>query len=135
MFEAARGLHTLNLSFDLILTSPHIRAFRTAEILGEVFGARKVVETKSLIPEAEPKLIIDEINENFPNQKQIVLVGHEPLLSRLISLLLCGEQTLPVELRKGGFCKLSITHLSPGPCGRLEWLLTARQLARMGSGR
>jgi phosphohistidine phosphatase len=135
MFEAALGIQKLDLSLDLILTSPHIRAFRTAEILGEVFGARKVVETKSLIPEAEPKAIISEINENFAALKQIVLVGHEPFLSRLISILLSGKDTVPIELRKGGFCKLSITELGFGPCGCMEWLLTASQLARMGKGK
>jgi phosphohistidine phosphatase len=131
MFEAARGIQTLDVSFDLILTSPHIRAFRTAEILGEVFGSKKVFESKNLVPEADPKAVVDEINENFPTMKQIVLVGHEPFLSRLISLLLSGKDNLSIDLRKGGFCKMSVENLSFGPCGCLEWLMTSRQLARM----
>jgi len=131
MFEAARGIQTLDLSFDLILTSPYIRAFRTAEILAEVFGSKKVFETKNLAPEAEPKAIIDEINENFSTLKQIVLVSHEPFLSRLISLLLSGKDNLSIDVRKGGFCKLSIERLSFAQCGCLEWLMTSSQLARM----
>jgi phosphohistidine phosphatase len=132
MFEAARGLQTLDLSFDLILTSPYIRAFRTAEILAEVFGAKKMFETKNLIPEAEPKAVVAEINECFSSLKQIVLVSHEPFLTRLISLLLSGKENLPIDLRKGGFCKMAVKELSAGPCGCLEWLMTSRQLARMG---
>jgi phosphohistidine phosphatase len=135
MFEAARGIQTLDVSFDLILTSPYIRAFRTAEILGEVFGAKKVFESKNLIPEAKPGEVIDEINGNFSMMKQIVLVSHEPFLTRLISLLLSGRDNLSIDLRKGGFCNLSIEHLSAGPCGCLEWLLTSRQLARMARGK
>jgi phosphohistidine phosphatase len=131
MFEAARGLQTLDLSFDLILTSPHIRAFRTAEILAEVFLSTKVCESKNLVPEAEPRAVIDEINENFSTLKQIVLVGHEPFLSGLISLLLSGGDTLSIDLRKGGFCKLSVGQLGAGQCGCLEYMMTSRQLARM----
>src|SRR5271155_4363892 len=112
MFEAARGIQTLEPSFDLILTSPYIRAFRTAEILGEVLGSKKVFETRNLIPEAEPEEIIDEINENFSTLKQIVLVSHEPFMTRLISVLLSGKNALSIELRKGGCCKLAVKTLS-----------------------
>jgi len=131
MFEAARGMQTLDLSFDLILTSPYIRAFRTAEILGEVFESKKVFETTNLIPEAEPEAVIDEINENFPTLKQIVLVSHEPFMTRLISALLSGKDALSIELRKGGCCKLSVNNLRFGACASLEWLMTPRQLAKL----
>ncbi len=132
MAEAARGLLSLKVELNLILTSPYARALRTAEILGEVFGAKKLFETRHLVPEAEPKAIIDEINSNFSALKDIALVGHEPFLSRLISLLLSGQDTLSIDLRKGACCKLSVGQLSAGPCARLEWLLTARQMARLG---
>jgi phosphohistidine phosphatase len=135
MFEVARGLQSLEESFDLILTSPYIRAFRTAEILGEVFGAKKVFETRNLIPEAEPKGIIDELNENFSSLKQIVLVSHEPFMTRLISVLLTGKDAMSIELRKGGCCKLSVKNLCLGPCACLDWLMTPRQLARLRKGK
>jgi phosphohistidine phosphatase len=134
MFAVARGIQSLDLSFDLILTSPYLRAFRTAEILGEVFEPKKVFETKNLIAEAEPKAVIDEINENFSNLSQIVLVGHEPFLTRLISILLSGRDGLSIDLRKGGFCKLTIKKLTFGQCACLDWLMTARQLARLAKG-
>ncbi len=132
MFAVARGIQTLDLSIDLILTSPYLRAFRTAEILAEVFESKKVVETKNLIAEAEPKAVIEEIIANFSTLKQIVLVGHEPFMSHLISVLLSGKDDLSMDLRKGGLCKLSIKNLSYGPCACLDWLLMPRQLARLG---
>jgi len=131
MFEAARGMKTLGISFDLILTSPYIRAFRTAEILGEVFDSKKLFESKNLVPEAEPEAIIDEINQNFATLKEIALVSHEPLMSRLISLLLSGKDNLSIAMRKGGLCKMSVETLNSGPCASMEWLMTAKQLARM----
>jgi phosphohistidine phosphatase len=134
MFEAARGMQTLDLSFDLILTSPYIRAFRTAEILGEVFNSKKVFETRNLIPEAGPKAIIDEIKKNFSTLEEIVLVSHEPFMTHLISVLLSGKDTLPIELRKGGLCKLTVRNLCFGACASLDWLMTPRQLARLKKG-
>jgi phosphohistidine phosphatase len=131
MFAAARGIQALDMSVDLILTSPYIRAFRTAEIAGEVLGAKKMFETRNLIPEAEPKALIDEINKNFSALKQIMLVSHEPFLTRLISVLLSGKDAMSIELRKGGCCKLSVKDLSFGPCACLEWLMTPRQMARL----
>jgi phosphohistidine phosphatase len=131
MFNVARGIQSLNLSFDLILTSPYLRAFRTAEILAEVFESKKVSESKNLIAEADPKAVIGEINENFPDLMNIVLVGHEPFLTHLISVLLSGKEGLSIDLRKGGFCELSVSKLCFGPCARLDWLLTPRQLARL----
>ncbi len=133
MAEVARGIQALGLSFDLILTSPYARALRTAEILAEVHGSKKVFETSNLVCEADPKKIVDEINENFAAAGQIVLVGHEPFMTRLISTLISGPGTAAaIDLKKAGLCKLSIQTLAFGKCACLEWLLTPRHLARLG---
>ncbi len=60
-----------------------------------------------------------------------MLVGHEPYLSTLISLLLSGDGGLQVEMKKGGLCKLSVESLKHGRCAKLEWLLTPRQMRLM----
>ena len=133
MFKAARGIQALGVSIDLILTSPYLRAFRTAEILEETYGSSKMLETKNLVPEADPKAILGEIHEKFSPFRSIVLVGHEPHLSRLISLLLSGGDGLEIELRKGGFGKMTVERPSPGAKGSLEWLLTCGQLVRIGA--
>jgi phosphohistidine phosphatase len=131
--DVARGAEALGLSFDLILTSPYVRALRTAEILAEVFGPKKLFETGNLIPDAEPTKIIDEINENFASVGNIALVGHEPFMSHLVSTLISGEAGVTaIELKKGGLCKLSVDKLVLGKCARLNWLMVPRQLAILG---
>jgi phosphohistidine phosphatase len=132
MFDVARGIKALGLSFDVILTSPYVRALRTAEILAEVYESQKLFETARLAPDVGAKDIIDEINENFSAAGEIVLVGHEPFLSGLISTLLTGEDGMGLELKKAGFCKLTIEKLVFGKCARLNWLLTPKQLDRLG---
>ncbi len=132
MFAVARGIKALDVSFDVILTSPYVRALRTAEILAEVYESEKLFETARLTPEAGAKDILDEVNENFSAAGEIVLVGHEPFLSRLISTLLTGADGMTMELKKAGFCKLTIEKLVFGKCACLDWLLTPKQLSRLG---
>jgi phosphohistidine phosphatase len=132
MFDVARGIKALDVSFDAILSSPYARALRTAEILAEVYDAPKLFQTARLAADASPKEIIGEITGNFPAAGGIVLVGHEPFMSRLISTLLCGDDRMALELKKAGFCKLAVENLAFGQCACLHWLLTPKQLSRLG---
>jgi hypothetical protein len=52
-------------------------------------------------------------------------------LSSLISLLVSGDASFAVVMKKGGLCKLSTESLKPGRCATLEWLLTPKQMALM----
>jgi phosphohistidine phosphatase len=65
----------------------------------------------------------------------LLLVGHEPFLSRLIALLTSGNSDASVLLKKGGFCKLSTQDLKHGKCATLEWLLTPKQMELMQKSR
>jgi len=132
MREAAAGIRGLELSFDLILASPYARALRTAEILAEAYDSKKLFVTHHLAADADPREIVGEINENFGALENIVLVGHEPFLSGLISVLLTGRPGMKMDLKKGALCKLSVEDLRFGDCASLCWLLTPRQLARLG---
>jgi phosphohistidine phosphatase len=130
--EVARGMKRLGLSFDLILSSPYERALRTAQIVVEVYKVRKLFPTNNLAANADSHAIIAEINDNFSTLKDIIVVGHEPFLSGLISLLLTGDGAMKIDFKKAGLCKLKIEELRFGKCARLDWLLTPRQLSRLG---
>jgi phosphohistidine phosphatase SixA len=106
---------------------------RTAEILAKAYRSNKLFETGNLVSEAEPKNIVDEINGNFASVEQIALVGHEPMLTSLISTLICGPgAAATIDLKKSGVCKLTIQKLAFAKCACMNWLLTPRQLARLG---
>ena len=70
--------------------------------------------------------LIAELNDEKP--QRVLLVGHEPDLSRLISLLITGNSEALIELKKGGLCKLTAEKLNFGKCATLNWLLTPKQL-------
>lgn len=135
MVEVARGMKKAGLTFDLILTSPFERALRTAQILVEVYKVRKLFQTANLASEADPHALIEEINDNFSTLKDIVVVGHEPFLSGLMSVLLTGDGALKIDFKKAGLAKLEIADLRFGKCAQLAFLLTPRHLARLARRR
>jgi phosphohistidine phosphatase len=129
MRRAAKGMKTLGLDFDLILTSPYQRALQTAEIVAQVFRATpRMALSEYLKPTGRSEELIRQILRSDRLPDDVLLVGHEPGLSNLISLLVSGSAGCCVTMKKGGLCKLATTALKAGRCATLEWLLTPRHL-------
>jgi phosphohistidine phosphatase len=127
----ARGIKRLDVEAELILTSPYVRATKTAEIFHNVVKCGKLRVSEALISETDPAAIIDEIAKRYSHYKSIVLVGHEPHMSNLMSLLLTGDTDTHIDFKKAGFGKLCIDRLTAGKCACLKWLMTPRQLTRL----
>jgi len=72
------------------------------------------------------------INEKYAEVENLALVGHEPSLGKLASMLISGDPNLSLSLKKGSVCRLSIDTLQYGRCATLEWLLSPSQLAKLG---
>jgi len=123
--QIAKAMLAMELKFDLILSSPYVRAKQTAEIVAAEFD-EDVTFTDFLVPNGNPLELIRELNDEKP--QRVLLVGHEPDLSGLISVLVTGESDAAIELKKGGLCKLSVDRLAFGQCATLNWLLTPKQL-------
>lgn len=113
--------------FDLVLTSPLVRARQTAEIVASILGLEDhLQETPHLSPGGDPRRLIAEISVHKAGS--VLLVGHEPYLSCLISVLLSGREGLEINLKKGGFCHLSVGSLIYGACAALDCLLAPKQM-------
>jgi phosphohistidine phosphatase len=132
MRQIARGLHVLGVDFDLILSSPYVRAKETAEILAEVFKTKAdVAFSENLIPMGDPDLLIAEMNEKY-SANSVALVGHEPNLTTLIGLLVSENTGIDMTLKKGGVCRLSVDDLHHSRKATLEWLITPGILVEIG---
>ena len=132
MRQIAKGLRALGVGFDLILSSPYVRAKETAEIVADVFKMKKSIEySENLIPMGDPDLLIAEINEKY-SVDSIALVGHEPHLTHLIGLLISENAGADITLKKGGVCNLSADDLHHARQATLEWLLTPGILVELG---
>lgn len=134
MQKIAQGLKGLEAEINLILTSPYLRAVETAKILRKMFDLNKedVVETEHLTPVGYGDQLINLINEKYANMENIALVGHEPSLGILTSMLVAGDPNLSLSLKKGGICRLSMDAVQYGRCATLDWLLSPSQLAELG---
>jgi phosphohistidine phosphatase len=128
MREAAKGLRALAVQFDLILTSPLIRAIQTAEIIAAALnvGIREIRETSSLAPGASAGDLFTEI-KSHTGVESVALVGHQPDLGLLVSGII-GSAAPSIQLKKGGVCCVNISETVPALRGDLVWLLTPKQL-------
>ena len=133
MRQIANGLRNLAVEFDLILSSPYVRARETAEILSDVFKMKKKLAfSDNLIPVGNPELLIGEINEKY-SVDSLALVGHEPHLSTLIGMLVAENAKADITLKKGGVCYLTADDLHHQEHrATLEWLLTPGILTEIG---
>jgi phosphohistidine phosphatase len=133
MRQIAKGLRNLGVEFDLILSSPYVRARETAEILADVFRMKEKLDfSDNLIPLGNPELLIGEINEKY-SVDSLALVGHEPHLSTLIGMLVAENAKADITLKKGGVCYLSADDLHHQEHrATLEWLLTPGILMETG---
>jgi phosphohistidine phosphatase len=133
MRRIAKGMRRLNLEFDLILSSPYLRAKQTAEIAADTLGAEDNLKfSEHLAADAVAKRLVAELLKFRSRRKRILLVGHEPYISALISTLIAGRADMSLTMKKGGLCKLTLRSIRYGTCARLEWLLTPRHLVRIG---
>ena len=127
MREVAKGMKVMELEFDLILSSPYVRAKETADIVADVYDA-KVHTSKHLESGGNAKTLIQELNSEYQSKTSVLLVGHEPDLGHLVSLLCSGKEEFSVTFKKAGLCKLSVAKLIHGKCASLEWLMTPKQI-------
>jgi len=123
MRTIAKGLRELGVEFDLILSSPYVRARETAEILVDVFKMKKEVKfSENLVPAGNPNLLMSELDV-AANLDSIAIVGHEPFLTSLIGLLVSDHASVDITLKKGGVCSLSTDDLRAHKAS-MDWLLT-----------
>src|SRR5215831_16252872 len=115
--QLAHLLRQMEISFDVILSSPLIRARQTAEIIARGQSSEKVELTDHLTPAGSMEKLVERINVLRP--ESALLAGHEPYLSGFISLLCIGAPNLPIKMKKGALCRLEVDSLSCGKCAIL----------------
>lgn len=129
--KTAAALKKIERDFDLILSSPFLRARQTAEIIAAGLKLKKRLKFSNALAPGGPVAVLLRQLERERGLEKALLVGHEPDLSRLVSLLASGGPELQLDFKKGGVCKLEAEKLRAGRCASLAWLLTPRQLKLM----
>jgi phosphohistidine phosphatase len=131
MEKAAKGMKRLGLEFDWILTSPYRRAYDTAQIVADAFKSRKKIKiVKNLASDGDPERLTKHLALDYLSSSNLVIVGHEPYLSQLVSVWIGAERALSIDFKKGGLIKLSADSLRYGRCATLEWMLTPKLMRK-----
>ncbi len=132
MRAIAKGLRALGIEFDFILSSPYVRSEQTANIIADVFKIKKkIAMSENLTPLGDPDLLFAEINEKY-SVNSLAIVGHEPYLSTLVSLLTANGSPVEMTFKKGGVCYLAADDLHHARKATLEWLMTPGVLVEIG---
>ena len=119
---AGRALAALGLEFQLVVTSPRVRALDTARLACEALRGEPVVEDRLGDGfDADDAL---ELAYAAGADKRVLFVGHNPHLPQVVHDL-TGSR---VDLKKGGVAGV---HLR-GRRGELIVLLRPRELDRIG---
>ena len=126
---------SLGLSFDVVISSPYVRARQTAEIVADVLGFKDAIEfSESLVPQAKFRDFIKLAKANDSGDK-LLCVGHQPNLGRNISALLDGNEGVQIDFKKGSLCRIDLGEDSTSKdfagFASLHWLLTSKQLRCM----
>ena len=132
--EVVAGMRVLELPVGAILTSPLRRAVETAEIVAAEYQRAVVEEIDALAPGGDPDRVLAALAPHR-DCEGIVLVGHQPDLGELASILLAGTPGLvPLPFKKAGLAGIVVATLPPSAAGLLEFFLTPAQLRRVGRG-
>lgn len=106
--------------FDRIVTSPYVRARETAEIVARHRGGGRDPELDRVLAFEDPGPLLTRLARS--DDERVLLVGHEPCLSSLVSRLVAGRDTFAFRMKKAAIAKLVTTTLERGEA-ELEWLL------------
>jgi phosphohistidine phosphatase len=133
--EIAESLAKQRYVFDVIASSPLKRAKDTASIVNRALKRDKEVEEwPELSPEGSKASFFKRLSRMKPTAA-VLCVGHEPYLTTLIGEVIGRGESSPgskIVLRKGGMAKIIMTRFTPEASGELRWLVTPKQLKRLG---
>ena len=129
--KTGKWMRQKKFGFDVIATSPLTRAYETAEIIARALGRKeRLIVWEELAPGGDLDTICYHAAQ-YGEDAAVLLTGHEPLLSMLISRIIAGNDTISIILAKGGLAKIRNFSFDKRPSGDLQWLLTPAQMMEM----
>lgn len=116
--QVAKRLYDLGLRFDLLQTSPLVRAQQTSDIFSDIFGNCPVEQEAELAPEGNIDSWLKGISAWLaqhpqPSKASLGMIGHEPDLTTWAEMLIWGESRGVLVLKKAGLIGLSLPETQP----------------------
>jgi phosphohistidine phosphatase len=130
--QVAKRLYDLGLRFDLLQTSPLVRAQQTADIFTDLFAA-PVQQSLELAPEGDFETWLSWVTQWLsdhpqPAKASLGIIGHEPDLTSWAEMLIWGEVKGGLVLKKAGIIGLSLPETQPWTNNGVLFLLIPPKL-------
>jgi phosphohistidine phosphatase len=133
--RAARGLARIAPDVDAVLSSPYRRAWETAEVLEREAGWPAPEPSTALEATRSAHDALAALGE-VAELASVALVGHEPQLSMLASLLLTGDARMwGLDLKKGAVALLDCGGPPTPRTALLRWSASPKLLRVLGRQR
>ncbi len=124
----AQWMMAQEFSFSIIATSPLQRALETAMVVASVLGQKdKLTTWDELAPGGDPDTVCYKAAQQG-DDASVLVIGHEPGLSRFMSMIISGNPDSSIIIAKGGLAKIRNYSFTTRPSGDLQWLLTPKQI-------
>ena len=117
VLAVGRLLRRRQVRFDAIISSDLARAIQTAEIVANELNAVDRIRPEPILGHGCSLDDVRTVLRDLASDATVLLVGHEPNWSRLISDLTGGA----VRMATGGLARVDAFALRPG-AGELRWL-------------
>jgi phosphohistidine phosphatase len=91
----------------LLLSSPAVRAYQTAEALKS-----NVIINEALSPDTNLQIVLDCLESLESSQKNLLVVGHQPWLGQLVTHL-TGFYGAEIDIKKGAIWWLRLSLIQP----------------------
>ncbi len=128
--QLASVLSGLNITFDLIISSPLKRCLQTAQLVGTEMGYEaKILHAQALEPGADFAQFQRLLHE-CRSYENVLMVGHNPTMTSFLGQLIASNSSgesphtamAGVRLRKGSIARATVEHGT----ATLKWLLDPR---------
>ena len=129
--QVAHATKKLGVGAQLVITSPLVRAKQTGEIFkNELNVAEDLKVADALSPAGNPKDVFKYVKQ-YDSLDEIILVGHEPDMGRLLATLLWAGLEVEIPFKKAGICRVDVNDVPPTFPGVLKWFITPKIAALM----
>ncbi|MDY7095940.1 MAG: histidine phosphatase family protein [Acidobacteriota bacterium] len=118
---------------DRALTSPAVRAQTTLELAAQAGAWQCPVDEDEILYSGDASEVLERLRQVQGSCKTVLVVGHEPVWSELLALLIGGgSHRIPTAaLAAVTFDRESWQDLEPG-IAELRWLLPPKLLKKVG---
>ena len=121
----ATFLHGVRLGVDAVISSPKVRARRTAEIVADGLGASVRIDDR--LAGGVRASTVDNVLRDADSPRRVMIVGHDPDFSELLATL---SGAAGLTMKKGALARVDVRGRVADGRGTLRWLIPPDLLDR-----